>query len=141
MSAPKVYGFDTGFVCHYRGWTQLRSDDMGLLWEHYVLNELQARLRTRQVQYWRDKQEREVDLVWAPAGKKITAIECKWSAANAETSNLEIFAGHYPGSRLAVVSRDVGHPYRRKSHGVEIDYLGLESLVQLLAGSKDGKVA
>ncbi len=36
VSAPKVYGFDTGFVCAYRGWTSLRQDDLGRLWEHYV---------------------------------------------------------------------------------------------------------
>ena len=40
LSAPKVYGFDKGFVCFYKGWRDLRLDDLGLLWEHYVLNEL-----------------------------------------------------------------------------------------------------
>ncbi len=40
IAAPKVYGFDTGFVCAFRGWTTLRPDDLGRLWEHYVLNEL-----------------------------------------------------------------------------------------------------
>ena len=44
VAAPKVYGFDTGFVCYFRGWHEPRRDDMGLLWEHYVLNELHARL-------------------------------------------------------------------------------------------------
>ena len=34
VSAPKVYAFDTGFVCYYRDWQQLRPDDMGILWEH-----------------------------------------------------------------------------------------------------------
>ena len=36
-SAPKVYGFDTGFVCYHKGWHELRSQDMGYLWEHFVL--------------------------------------------------------------------------------------------------------
>ena len=27
VAAPKVYGFDTGFVCYYRGWQELRLDD------------------------------------------------------------------------------------------------------------------
>ena len=44
VSAPKVYGFDTGFVCYHRGWHELRREDLGLLWEHFVLNELQAHL-------------------------------------------------------------------------------------------------
>ncbi|MGH8703521.1 MAG: ATP-binding protein, partial [Burkholderiales bacterium] len=43
IAAPKVYGFDTGFVCHHRGIERLRAEDIGLLWEHYVLNEMHAR--------------------------------------------------------------------------------------------------
>lgn len=34
VTAPKVYGFDTGFVSYHRGWHTLRRDDYGLLWEH-----------------------------------------------------------------------------------------------------------
>ena len=33
VAAPKVYGFDTGFVCYFRGWHHARPDDLGLLWE------------------------------------------------------------------------------------------------------------
>ena len=32
ISAPKVYGFDTGFICYYRGWLELRHEDLGILW-------------------------------------------------------------------------------------------------------------
>ncbi len=32
LSAPKAYGFDTGFVCYHRGWHELRRDDLGPLW-------------------------------------------------------------------------------------------------------------
>ncbi|MBL8950191.1 MAG: hypothetical protein JNK82_05405 [Myxococcaceae bacterium] len=28
---PRVYGFDTGFVCHVRGWDSLRAEDHGSL--------------------------------------------------------------------------------------------------------------
>jgi len=45
VSAPKVYGFDTGFVCYYRGWQELRPEDFGVLWEHFVLNEIMANLQ------------------------------------------------------------------------------------------------
>lgn len=55
VAAPKVYGFDTGFVCYYRGWQDLRDDDLGVLWEHFVLNEIMARSQNREVFYWRDK--------------------------------------------------------------------------------------
>src|SRR5579875_2289650 len=36
VSAPRVYAFDTGFVCYYRGWQELRQQDLGELWEHFV---------------------------------------------------------------------------------------------------------
>src|SRR5437870_12587563 len=36
VSAPQLYGFDTGFVCYYRGWHEVRRDDRGLSGEHFV---------------------------------------------------------------------------------------------------------
>ena len=29
IAAPKVYGFDTGFICYYRGWQDLRMMTLG----------------------------------------------------------------------------------------------------------------
>ena len=49
VAAPKVYGFDTGFVCLFKGWDRLRDEDRGILWEHYVLNEYLARVRRHPV--------------------------------------------------------------------------------------------
>ena len=60
VAAPKVYGFDTGFVCYYRGWSSLRADDLGILWEHFVLNEILATLQGGPLHYWRDKAGHEV---------------------------------------------------------------------------------
>ena len=71
IAAPKVYGFDTGFVCVHRGWTQLRSEDLGRLWEKHVLNEIVARTQATAVRYWRDKQGHEVSFVCAPAGEAL----------------------------------------------------------------------
>ena len=62
VAQPKVFGFDTGFVCHARGWDDLRPEDCGLLWEHLVLDTLIA-AGVPKVQFWRDKQQREVDFV------------------------------------------------------------------------------
>ena len=63
----KVYGFDSGFVCYFKGWYTLRPEDYGLLWEHYVLNEIQAHFQTRQINYWRDKRgHRGWILLWTP---------------------------------------------------------------------------
>ena len=51
VAAPKVYAFDTGFMCYHRGWHELRREDLGLLWEHFVLNELHGQLQTRDIRY------------------------------------------------------------------------------------------
>ena len=61
-----MYGFDTGFVSYYRGWQALRNEDLGLLWEHFVLNEIHGRLQRRDLRYWRNKHGAEVDFaLWA----------------------------------------------------------------------------
>lgn len=51
----------TGFVCYFRGWQDFRDDNFGVLWEHFVLNEIAARLQSRGVFCWRDKRGHEVD--------------------------------------------------------------------------------
>ena len=90
VSAPKVYGFDTGFVVYAKGWGELRPDDLDLLWEHYVLNELQARLQYRDIQYWRDKRGHEIDFIVAGRDGKVLAIECKWKAKKFDPPCLRI---------------------------------------------------
>ncbi|MBT3276081.1 MAG: DUF4143 domain-containing protein, partial [Spirochaetales bacterium] len=87
ISAPKVYTFDTGFVCFFKGWKTLRDEDMGLLWEHFVLTELFARLQTYRIQYWRDKQDHEIDFIYAPRGGNPVTIECKFSDGNFSPRN------------------------------------------------------
>ena len=44
VSAPRIYGFDTGFICFVKGWDRLREENCGILWEHLVLNEFLAYL-------------------------------------------------------------------------------------------------
>ena len=67
VAQPKVYGFDTGFVCFARGWDSLRAEDCGLLWEHLVLETLLS-IPVARLHFWRDKQQREVDFV-VPRGR------------------------------------------------------------------------
>lgn len=135
VAAPKVYGFDTGFVCAHRGWTQLRPEDLGRLWEHYVLNELGACLQTTDLRYWRDKQGHEVDLIWVPRGKDPVAIECKWSARDFDPVNLQVFAQAYPRATLMVVAPDALPSFKRRYNGIEVRFLALTPLVRLLTGT------
>ena len=132
IAAPKVYGFDTGFVCAHRGWSPLRPSDLGHLWEHYVLNELTAQLQTNTLRYWRDKQGHEVDLIWQPRGKAPVAIECKWSARDFDPANLLVFARAYPKATLLVTSPDARPGFTREFAGVNIQFLTLDRLVERL---------
>ena len=135
VAAPKVYGFDTGFVCYFRGWNPLRRDDLGLLWEHYVLNEMHARLQTRRIQYWRDKQGHEVDFIIARRGAPPIAIECKWSADQFDPAALRAFASRYPKAELFVVSQDVQARFTKLLGSLRVHFLSLEELIQTLASA------
>ncbi len=132
VAAPKVYGFDTGFVCAHRGWTALRQEDLGHLWEHFVLNEIQAATQSRDVRFWRDKHGHEVDFVWAPRGRQPLAVECKWSADRFSPEGAQAYARAYPEAEIVVVSQDVERAFRRKLGGAEVTFLGLPALLERL---------
>jgi predicted AAA+ superfamily ATPase len=132
VAAPKLYAFDTGFACYYRGWTSLRQEDLGLLWEHLVLNELQAHLQTRRIGYWRDKRGHEIDFVLAQRGKAPLALECKWSADDVDLTNLKAFALRYPKADLRVVAQDVDRAYQRRTDAFTVTYCGIKTLLASL---------
>lgn len=128
ISAPKVYGFDTGFVCYYRGWYELRNEDMGYLWEHFVLNEIFAHRQTRDIGYWRDKQGHEIDFVINKRGQPLLAIECKWRDQDFDPANAKVFLRHYDKARLCVVSHNVIQPYSRRYGDFTIKFINLAGL-------------
>lgn len=134
-SAPKVYAFDTGCVCYYRGWATLRREDLGKLWEHYVLNEIHAATQRRSVGYWRDKQKHEVDFIWVPRGKPPVAIECKWSADGFEPGNLQVFRRQHPGGENLVVAHDVDRTFHRTYKDVKVRFVNTGGLIEQLAAS------
>jgi predicted AAA+ superfamily ATPase len=133
IAAPKVYGFDTGFVCYHRGWHALRRDDLGVLWEHFVLNEMHARLQARDVRYWRDKRGHEIDFVVAQRGRSPLAIECKWSATNFDATSARAFLGQYPKASVLVVARDVTRRFTRKHDGISVTFVSLPDLLSSIA--------
>jgi len=132
VSAPKVYAFDTGFVCYFRGWQKLRPEDMGAFWEHYVLNEIYSRSQSRKVRYWRDKSGHEIDFVLPKRGRNPIAIECKWSASAAKTQNLRSFRKRYPDGENWIVASDVDRSFHRTEDGLKIELLGIKDLVRKL---------
>ena len=116
VKQPKVYGFDTGFVTFARGWDPLRSEDLGLLWEHLVLEHLQAHFPHVQPRYWRDTRGRELDFVMARARDEVDVIECKWDPGSFDASALEVFRSRVPGGRNYLVSPS-GEPAYAKRYG------------------------
>lgn len=129
VSAPKIYGFDTGFVCYYKGWHELRTDDMGILWEHFVLNEMHAGLQSRDIHYWRDKQGHEIDFMFQKRGGQPIAIECKWRADGFDPANLKVFRRLYPKGDNFVICHDVDQPYTRTFDHIRVTYLPLSRLI------------
>jgi predicted AAA+ superfamily ATPase len=132
VSAPKVYAFDTGFVCFNKGWSSLRPEDLGLLWEHFVLNELQARLETRKIRYWRDKSGHEVDFVLAPTPRRLTAIESKWTTASFDPSGLIAMRRRYPNGKNFLVTQDTRRRYARKFQSIQVEIVNLRDLLDEL---------
>ena len=136
VAAPKVYGFDTGFISYYRGWSTLRGEDLGHMWEHFVLNEIQARRQTRSVRYWRDKRQHEVDFVLAPRGGPPIAVECKWSSDAFKPTHLHAFRRQYPEGSNFVVAHDVTQPFTRHYKSLEVRFVSLEELITVLSLSQ-----
>jgi hypothetical protein len=134
VAAPKVYGFDTGFVCYHRGIATLRPEDKGLLWEHVVLNEIQGRLQHRTLRYWRNKRGAEVDFVLELRGRnEPIALECKWQASSFDPSALLAFRRGYPQGENYVVAPDIDRAYTRTYTGIRVRFVSLEDLIVRLA--------
>ena len=121
VAQPRVFGFDTGFVAHTRGWDTLRAEDCGLLWEHLVLDTLLAAGVAR-LHFWRDKQQREIDFVVPRSRDRVDAIECKWKADAFGTRNLVAFRELYPKGRNFVISPLPGLGYARALDGLQVEF-------------------
>lgn len=136
VASPKVYAFDTGFVSYYRGWNELRAEDLGFLWEHFVLNEMQADLQSRDIRYWRDKRGHEIDFVVAPRGRPPIAIECKWKAANFDPAGLLSFRKQYPKGKNIVAAHDVKEPFTRRYGHLPVRFTPLSDLSRAIHSSR-----
>jgi predicted AAA+ superfamily ATPase len=117
---PKVYGFDTGFVTYARAWTEIRSDDRGLLWEHLVLDLLRAATGGEALHYWRDKSGRELDFVLR-RGRAVDVFECKLNPDRFDPDSLSIFRASYPEGRNYLVCPGVKVPYERRFEELTVE--------------------
>lgn len=118
---PKVYAFDTGFVCFARGLNHLRSDDRGLLLEHLVLQEMLSHYGKQAIWYWRDKQQHEIDfIVKIGRGDAVHAVECKWSRDAFDAGPLRIFRKDTPHGLNILTAANISRPSSRRVNGLEI---------------------
>jgi len=129
IAQPKIYGFDTGFICHARGIDNLRPEDEGLLLENLVLENLQACLPGHKINYWRTKQKQELDFVLPGPGGSADVIEVKRSITAFDPSNLKAFRLKYPKGRNALLTLDATGRARTISYGkFKVESLNLSEL-------------
>ena len=128
VSRPKCYAFDTGFVAFERGWSRIRDDDRGVLWEHLVLDSLRFRHLGDDIFYWRDKSGREVDFVVRRGDGRLDAFECRVNADEVEKTAVEALRRRYPLGRNYVVVPAVREPYRMRRGEWEFTVCGTRHL-------------
>lgn len=132
VTAPRVFGFDRGFVCYYRGWGELRSDDAGSLLEHLFLNEVHAHGTPFAVHYWRDKAQHEVDFVLLRRGGQPIAVECKSSERAFDARGLASFRRRYPaGANWLVIPEGEGS-WTTTVRGLDVEVLPLGEVERAL---------
>jgi uncharacterized protein len=140
VAAPRVFGFDTGFVCYYRGWSQLRSDDMGSLLEHLFLNEVHAHDVPFEVHCWRDKAQHEVDFVLLRRGGDPIAVECKGSERSFDAAGLAAFRRRYPAGANWLVIPEGDGTWVTTVRGMDVEVIPLGEVAPvLLAASRRGR--
>lgn len=130
--APKVYFFDTGFYCYHKGWRNLRDEDNGILWEHFVLNEMHAHLQNRKINYWRDKTGHEIDFVLTSDSGKIIAAECKWRYSEPDISSFQIFKKIYPDAEMVVVCGDCPKAFRKSVKNITMTAAGIGEFLNMI---------
>ncbi|MDD5091122.1 MAG: ATP-binding protein [Candidatus Wallbacteria bacterium] len=116
---PKIYAFDTGFICACRGCEKIRPEDRGLLWEHLVLDTLRVTFSRDNLGFWRDKSGREIDFVTSSRGK-VDAIECKINPDRFDSKHLQFFRGLYPSGTNYLVSPGISEPYEMSCGGLPV---------------------
>ncbi len=125
---PKAYAFDTGFVSFARGWDPLRPEDCGILWEHLVLETMQALRPDESVRYWRDKAGHEVDFVRPRGRDEVDAYECKWNPDSFEGAGLQAFRTRYPKGKNFLISPGKDSTYLKRVQNLEVTVGGLDLL-------------
>lgn len=111
---PRLYAFDTGLVCHFKGWTRLRPADRGPLWENLVLDELLTAVPRSALHYWRDAAGHEVDFVIAAGRDRAAAVEAKVSPEAFDARSLRVFRAACPNGPNLLCCPLAAEPYPKR---------------------------
>ena len=123
VKRPKLYAFDTGFVCYAKGWDKIREADRGILWEHLVLDML--RVKYGKVLYWRDKNKNEIDFVVNGEAGAVHIFECKINPDKLTSKSLLLFRNYYPKGRNYCISPAIQAPYKIRLNKLEIECVAI----------------
>lgn len=122
LKQPKAYAFDTGFVTFARGWNEIRNEDRGILWEHLVLDMLRSAVPERNIYYWKDKSNREIDFVIKRSDNQIDLVECKMNPDQLSTDTIRMFRERYPNGKNYCLSPFVENPYPLNIQDLHIEF-------------------
>lgn len=120
VKRPKVYAFDTGFVTFINGWNEIRETDLGLLWEHLVLDMLYVKHKT--VRYWMHKDKSEIDFVIEGKSRGVNAVECKINPEKYSPKALLKFRALYPDGENFCFSPHNKIPYKLRFGDLEVEF-------------------
>lgn len=120
VKRPKVYAFDTGFVCHVRGWNEIRETDRGVLWEHLVLDMLHVAFGN--VYYWTDKYRHEIDFIIKGTGGDVHTVECKINPDKYSPAAVIKFREYYPDGNNYCYSPHIKNPYKLSLGSIEVSF-------------------
>lgn len=127
IKRPKVYAFDTGFVTHVKGWTEIRETDRGLLWEHLVLDMLKVAYGN--VYYWTDKFGKEIDFIVKGKGKEVHTIECKVNPDKYTDVAVRKFREYYPEGRDYCLSPHINTSYSLNFDRTEVVFQSIPDII------------
>ena len=86
------------------GWSGIRDDDRGILWEHLVLDSLRFRYADDDIFYWQDKSHREIDFVVRKGSGQVDTFECKINPDKLNPASIQEFRKWYPNGENFIIS-------------------------------------
>ena len=108
-------------------------------------NEINGKIQTRDIHYWRDKRGHEIDFILKDRNdNSITVIECKYSSLSIISNpsqlsliskNIKAFRQIYPNGKNFIVSTDIVSPITKEHDGNKIIFVNIENLIKFISNN------